>query len=34
MKHGKGVYNLGPSGLVYEGDFLNGKKQGRGKLTW
>ena len=34
MRHGRGVYNLGKSGLVYDGDFIMGVKQGNGRLTW
>ncbi len=36
QKHGKGVYNHGIKGhgLIYDGYFVNGIKEGQGKLTW
>jgi hypothetical protein len=34
MPHGKGKSTYPDSGLVYEGDFVGGKAQGRGKITF
>jgi hypothetical protein len=32
-KHGVGVYHL-DNEIVYKGGFINGKRNGKGKLTW
>lgn len=34
LRHGKGIYHMGESGMIYDGDFVNGVKDGQAKLTW